>query len=109
MGVLAAGCAPRPDGQQPPPDPVRTAVDGLPEADRAFAAASSITDVVSGLTPMFAADVVVPLPDGRFAMGREEAVEALRANPDNAGSRLEWAPLRGGSPRMACTGSRSAT
>ncbi|MDP2959488.1 MAG: hypothetical protein Q8N53_23920, partial [Longimicrobiales bacterium] len=96
VGVLAAGCAPRPDAEQPPPDPARTAVKELLDADRAFAAASAGTDIVSGLTPMFAADVVVPLPDGRFAMGRDEAVEALRANPDNAGSRLEWAPLRGG-------------
>lgn len=77
-------------------DPAHTAVDELLEADRAFASASAGTDLVSGLAAMFAPDVVMPLPDRRFARGRDEAVAALVANPDNAGARLEWEPVRGG-------------
>jgi hypothetical protein len=79
-----------------PVDPARAAVDELLETDRAFASASAATDLVSGLGAMFAPEVVMPLPDRRFARGREEAVAALEANPDNAGARAEWAPVRGG-------------
>jgi hypothetical protein len=71
-------------------------VDELLAADRAFSAASRGTDVVSGLSPMFAADVAMPVPGSRFSTSADEAVAALRANPDNARSRLEWTPVRGG-------------
>lgn len=68
----------------------------LLDADRAFTAAAARTDVAGALGPMFADDVLMPTPDRRFATGRNEAVQSLRANPDNAGARLEWAPIRGG-------------
>jgi len=71
-------------------------VDELLATDRAFSAASAKTDVVSGLSAMFAADVAMPLPGGKFATGAGKAVEALRANPDNPRSRTTWIPVRGG-------------
>jgi hypothetical protein len=73
------------------------AVDELLAADRAFSAASATTDLISGLTPMFTDDVVMrPIPGNKFAHGIAEVRAALNANPDNAGSRLEWTPIRGG-------------
>lgn len=72
------------------------AVDELLAADRTFSAASAGTDVVSGISAMFAADVVLPLPGGKFADGLVAAREALAANPENTGARVEWAPIRGG-------------
>jgi ketosteroid isomerase-like protein len=74
----------------------QSAVDGLLAADRAFAAASAKTDLVSGLTAMFADDVVIPMPPGQFVDGRPAVAAALRANADNLTSRTEWTPLRGG-------------
>jgi len=74
----------------------QAAVDGLLAADRAFSAASAKTDVVAGLSPMFADTVVMPGADGQFANGRAAVVNALRRNPDNARSRIDWVPVRGG-------------
>jgi ketosteroid isomerase-like protein len=74
----------------------KTAVDELLAADRAFAAASAKSDVVSGLSAMFADDVVMPLPSAQFAEGKAAASAALAANADNAKSRIEWTPVRGG-------------
>ena len=74
----------------------QSAVDELLAADRAFSAASAKTDLVSGLTAMFAEDVVVPTPPGQFAEGKAAIAAALRANPDNAQSRTDWTPVRGG-------------
>jgi ketosteroid isomerase-like protein len=71
-------------------------VDELLAADRAFSAASANTDLISGLTAMFADDVVIPNPPGQFAEGKVAVVAMLRANPDNARSRTEWTPVRGG-------------
>lgn len=74
----------------------QSAVDELLAADRAFSAASAKTDLVTGLSAMFAADIVIPNPPGRFAEGKEVVVAALRANADNATARTEWTPVRGG-------------
>ena len=74
----------------------QSAVDELLAADRAFSAASAKTDLVSGLTAMFADDVVIPNPPAQFANGRTAVVTMLQANPDNARSRTEWTPVRGG-------------
>jgi ketosteroid isomerase-like protein len=81
------------DAQRPTPSSV---ADELRAADLAFAAAASRTTVVPGLTPMFAADVIMPAPPGTLAKGREAVVAALAANPDNATGRLSWAPVRVG-------------
>ena len=74
----------------------QSAVDELLAADRAFSAASAETDLVSGLSAMFADDVVIPNPPGQFAEGKTAVVAMLRANPDNVRSRTEWTPVRGG-------------
>jgi ketosteroid isomerase-like protein len=74
----------------------QSAVDELLAADRAFSAASANLDLVSGLTAMFAEDVVIPNPPGQFAAGKTAVVAMLRANADNARSRTEWTPVRGG-------------
>jgi ketosteroid isomerase-like protein len=72
------------------------AVEELLAADRAFSAASARTDLVAGLTAMFADDVVIPMPPGQFVNGKTAVVDALRANADNLTSRTEWTPVRGG-------------
>lgn len=72
------------------------AVEQLLEADRAFSAAGAQTDTITALSAMFADDVIAGLPGGKFAGTRAALVEALKANPDNATSRAEWAPIRGG-------------
>jgi hypothetical protein len=74
----------------------QTAIDELLAADRAFSTASANTDLVSGLSAMFAADIVIPNPPGKFTEGKDAVVAALRANADNATSRTEWTPVRGG-------------
>lgn len=72
------------------------AVDELLATDRAFSTASAGTSVVLGISAMFAPAVVLPLPGGKFADGIAAAREALEANPENAGARVEWTPIRGG-------------
>ncbi|HUQ89972.1 MAG TPA: hypothetical protein VM096_20585, partial [Vicinamibacterales bacterium] len=42
---------------------------------------------------MFASDILMPNPNG-IASGATEAVEALKANPINAGAKIEWSPVR---------------
>ena len=95
--VLAAACAGHaggaPDGDAAPAP--RAVADELLAADRAFAAASARTDVAAGLAPMLTADVVMPVPGG-FAVGRDSALAAIRANPANTSARLAWTPLRVG-------------
>ena len=72
------------------------AVEELLSADRAFAKASAETDLASGISAMFADNVAMPIPGSQFARGKEAARAALQANPDNAGARAEWSPIRGG-------------
>src|SRR5262249_59485577 len=74
----------------------QTVVDELLAADRAFSAASAKTDLVAGLSAMFADDVVIPMPPGQFVNGKAAVVEALRSNADNLTARTEWTPARGG-------------
>jgi ketosteroid isomerase-like protein len=75
---------------QPSPEGI---VAELLAADRAFAVASAKTDLISGLSAMFATDVILPNPAG-IAHGLEEAKAALRANPANATARIDWTPVR---------------
>ena len=72
------------------------AVDDLLAADRAFSLESAKTTVANGLAPMFAADVIMPMPGGKFAKGLDEVTTALNANADNVSGRVEWSPIRGG-------------
>ena len=95
--ALAGPSAARSQGAAPAlPATPQAAVDELLAADRAFSAASAKTDLVSGLAAMFDADVIMPLPNGKFAEGAVKVTEALRGTPDNVRSRIEWAPIRGG-------------
>jgi ketosteroid isomerase-like protein len=71
-------------------------VDELLAADRAFSAASARTDLVTGLSAMFAPEVTMPLPTGQFANGASAVSEFLRSNADNLKSKAEWTPIRGG-------------
>lgn len=85
-----------PEDTQAPSTPLALAEELL-AADRAFAAAAATTDVAGALGPMLATEVVFgPVPGGRFAEGRDQALASLRANPENAGARLEWTPVRAG-------------
>jgi ketosteroid isomerase-like protein len=77
-------------------DSPKAAVDELLAADRAFSTASAKTDVVAGLSAMFADEVVMPVPSGQFAEGKSAATAALASNADNAKSRIEWTPARAG-------------
>ncbi len=69
--------------------------DELLTADRAFSAASAKTDLITGLSAMFAADVAMPTPTG-VVYGSQKAIDALRANPANGGAKVEWTPARVG-------------
>lgn len=69
--------------------------DELIAADRAFSEASGKTDLVTGISAMFAADVAMPTPTG-LVYGSQKAIEALRGNPANAGSKVTWIPARVG-------------
>ena len=68
----------------------------LLDADRAFSADAAGRSVIDALPRMFAEDVIMPVPGNRFAEGRANAAEALRANADNLAGRVEWTPIRGG-------------
>ena len=95
-GLLLAGCT-RPGGApiELPVSPASAAA-GLLAADSAFSAASAGIDAVAGLSAMFAPDITMPLPGGKFAVGFPAAVEFLRSNPDTPQSRAEWTPIRVG-------------
>jgi hypothetical protein len=73
----------------------RVVADELLAADRAFSAASAKTDLIAGIAAIFAADVSMPAPTG-IAYGATKAVEALKANPANAGAKAVWTPTRVG-------------
>ncbi len=74
----------------------QAAVDALLAADRAFAASAAKTDLIAGISAMLSEDVIMPAPPGKFARGRGEAIDALKANAANLGARAEWAPIRAG-------------
>lgn len=71
----------------------QSSADELLAADRAFAAASAKTDIVSGLSAMFAPDVVLTYAGG-IAYGSAKAVEALKSTAISTGGRIEWTPAR---------------
>ncbi len=82
-----------PFASQPSPQSV---ANELLAADRAFATAAATTDLVGALDAMFADDVVMPLPQGKWARGRGAALDALRATPGNADAKVDWSPVRAG-------------
>lgn len=74
----------------------QAAIDELFAADRAFGAAAAKTDLVAGLSAMFDADVIMPLPTGSLGRGKAAVVAAFQASPTASNSSTEWAPLGGG-------------
>jgi len=72
------------------------AVAELLAADRAASAASSRTTMIPGLTAMMASDVVMPVPGRGFADGVDAVRAEIARDTLNAGSRADWAPVRGG-------------
>lgn len=94
VALLAqAGCA---RARGTPSHSPSVVADELLAADQAFAAAAASREMADALGAMFADDVIMPLPGGRFAATREEALTALRANPLNVGARVTWSPIRAG-------------
>lgn len=73
--------------------PPQQIADELLAADRAFSAASAKTDLIAGISAMFAPDVAMIAP-GTIAYGSQAAVDALKANPANAGAKASWTPAR---------------
>jgi hypothetical protein len=81
---------------QAQPSTPADAVNELLNADRSFSEAGPKAPFIDIAEKMFADDVIVPLPNGRFAESRAAAIEAMRANNDNVTGRAEWTPIRGG-------------
>jgi hypothetical protein len=96
LALLCAACASPPTGPASGGATPQAVVEELLAADRGFSAAAARTDLVAGLAAMFAPDVAMAIPGSRFSTSAAEAVDALRAVPDNAKSRAEWVPVRGG-------------
>jgi ketosteroid isomerase-like protein len=90
IAIIAAALLPAMAGAQ------QKEVDELLAADRAYSAAAAKTDVITGLMAMFSPKVVMPTPQGKFADGIDAVTEALKANPANLQSKVEWNPIRGG-------------
>jgi len=67
--------------------------DDLLAADRAFSAASATTDLITGLSAMFSADVAMMAPT-EIAYGTAKAIDALKANKANVGAKAVWTPAR---------------
>ena len=68
----------------------------LLSADRTFSTQGADLPIIESIPRMFASDVIVPAPGNRFAEGREQAIEAMRANADNLTGKATWAPIGGG-------------
>jgi ketosteroid isomerase-like protein len=77
------------------PTPMEVVTELL-NADRAFSKEASALPPAEGIARMFTDEVIMPAPGNRFVEGREKAIEAFRANPDNLTGRVEWTPIRGG-------------
>lgn len=75
---------------------VRSAVEELVRADETFSVAAAKTDLVTGISAMFAPDVAYPLPAARFSRTAEEAIAALRTVPNASESRASWAVANAG-------------
>lgn len=68
----------------------------LMDADRAYAAAASKTDMMTALGAMMADGVMMPTPGGTFATGKSAVLSAIQATPDASTSRVAWTPIRVG-------------
>lgn len=90
LPLLLLAFVPVLDARQATPQSI---VDELLAADRAFSVASGTSDVVNGLSAMFADEVLLTYGGG-IATGKAAATEALKQNKINTGARAEWTPLR---------------
>ena len=75
---------------------LRATVDELLAVDRGFAVAAAKTDMITGISAMFDAEVIAPVPGGKFARNKSELVEAMRSNPANRDARAAWKPVKAG-------------
>lgn len=85
VATLLQGAAPTP----------AAAAEALLAADRGFSERAARVGLVDGLTPMFAADVIVPGPPARLYRGLGEVTALLRDSPD-AAAHAAWTPIRVG-------------
>lgn len=74
-------------------DSPQAGADALLAADRAFSQAAATTDAVTGLTAMFAPDVIMPGPPGVLHRGLAAVTASLRASPDTGSGQVEWTPV----------------
>ena len=81
--------------EAPAPAP-QAPLDELLAADRAFSDLASRTNVVNAMAAMLDEGVLMPVPNGGFARGRADALNAIAASGRALSSRAEWAPVRGG-------------
>jgi ketosteroid isomerase-like protein len=91
-----ASCAvnsPAPTAQLQDPQAI---ANDLLAADRAFSAQAADRPIVAALPAMFDDAVIMPLPTGTFATGKEAVITALKVNPVNAVAKAQWAPVRAG-------------
>lgn len=65
-------------------------------ADRGFSAASAKTDLITAVSAMLSEEAVMPVAGANNAFGRTKIIEALRSNPLNEHSRMQWQPVRAG-------------
>lgn len=93
LAAVSLACAER---AAPPPATPAAAIEELLAADRAFAAASADTDLVTGTTAMLAADALMPIAGAGFAEGVAGITESLRADSLNRSARATWTPVRAG-------------
>jgi ketosteroid isomerase-like protein len=64
--------------------------------ERGLAASGAVLPLPDALGAQFAGDVVMQLPTGTFARGKDAAVAALRADPAAADTPVRWQPSGGG-------------
>ena len=93
LAATSLACAER---AAPLPATPAAAVEELLAADRAFAAASADTDLVTGTTAMLAPDALMPIGGAGFAEGVAGIAESLRGDSPNLTARATWTPVRAG-------------
>jgi ketosteroid isomerase-like protein len=92
VAVAATAASPRMVVSQTP----QAAANALLAADRAFATAATKRDLIDVFGTMFSTDVIMPVPQGKLARGRDAVLSALRTNPAYANAHAEWAPVSAG-------------
>lgn len=89
--IASKGDVPRPAGVVTP----ASVANELEAADRHYGSVAPSSNGVDALAAMLSDSVILPTATG-FVRGLDAAVAELRRNPQNAASRLEWAPIRVG-------------